>query len=58
MLMDVIPLDATLVKGSHGVRPSDPRHYPIIISEDVRLLPGSAIDATDVFGLIKQQVLA
>ena len=34
MLMDVIPLDASLVKGSHGARPADPRDHPIL------LLPG------------------
>jgi hypothetical protein len=27
MLMDVIPLDATLVKGSHGRRPANPGDY-------------------------------
>ena len=29
--MDVIPLDATLVKGSHGLHPSDPQDGPLII---------------------------
>ncbi|TWU07992.1 alkaline phosphatase family protein [Stieleria varia] len=29
--MDVIPLDATLVRGSHGVHPSDPNDGPLII---------------------------
>src|SRR5207253_8863044 len=28
MLMDVIPLEASLVKGSHGLRPKDPQNYP------------------------------
>ncbi len=31
--MDVIPLDATLVKGSHGLRPA-PEHGPAIIGEN------------------------
>lgn len=31
-LMDVIPLDATLVKGSHGRAPSDPAHGPVFVS--------------------------
>ena len=57
MLMDVIPLDATLVKGSHGIRPSDPKDYPIIIAEDSRLLPDQPIQATDIFRIIQQQVL-
>ena len=29
MLMDVIPLDATLVKGSHGRRPASAADYPL-----------------------------
>ncbi|NOT31231.1 MAG: alkaline phosphatase family protein [Planctomycetes bacterium] len=31
-LMDVIPLDATLVKGSHGRLPDDPRDGPVFLS--------------------------
>src|SRR6266699_3126876 len=38
MLMDLIPLDATLVKGSHGVAPSDSGYHPVIISEQRDLL--------------------
>lgn len=30
MLMDVIPLDASLVRGSHGVRPADRADWPIL----------------------------
>ncbi|NNE01153.1 MAG: alkaline phosphatase family protein [Pirellulaceae bacterium] len=29
--MDVIPLDATLVRGSHGLHPSDPNEGPLVI---------------------------
>jgi predicted AlkP superfamily pyrophosphatase or phosphodiesterase len=57
-LMDVIPLDATLVKGSHGVRPSAVADYPIIATEDSGLLHGPLLEATDIYGIIKQQVLA
>jgi hypothetical protein len=39
MLMDVIPLDATLVKGSHGTRPADERHFPVILSNTSGLIP-------------------
>src|SRR5262249_37304345 len=38
MLMDVIPLDASLVKGSHGRRPSNPADYPILICGDSGLV--------------------
>ncbi|MDB6021565.1 MAG: alkaline phosphatase family protein, partial [Pedosphaera sp.] len=57
MLMDVIPLDATLVKGSHGSRPSDPRDYPLIISSRPELLPPNQITAPDVYHVIKRHVL-
>ncbi len=57
MLMDVIPLDAALVKGSHGIRPSGSTDYPILIAEDARLLPDQPIQATDVFQIIQQQIL-
>ena len=31
MLMDVIPLDATLVKGSHGACPAEEKDFPVLI---------------------------
>ena len=31
MLMDVIPLDASLVKGSHGLRVLTPQDKPVLI---------------------------
>ncbi|HZV35274.1 MAG TPA: nucleotide pyrophosphatase/phosphodiesterase family protein [Verrucomicrobiae bacterium] len=57
MLMDVIPLDATLVKGSHGCRPSDARGYPLIISSRPDLLPSTQKEATDVYHILKRHVL-
>ncbi|MEO0731566.1 MAG: nucleotide pyrophosphatase/phosphodiesterase family protein [Bacteroidota bacterium] len=46
MLMDVIPLDATLVKGSHGRVPEEDGHKPVFISgQDV---PGRLL-ATEVY---------
>jgi predicted AlkP superfamily pyrophosphatase or phosphodiesterase len=57
MLMDVIPLDATLVKGSHGVCPSDPRDYPIVISERANLLPRATINATEVYNILKAHIV-
>jgi len=38
MLMDVVPLDARLVKGSHGRRPADKKDWPVIISDRAELL--------------------
>ena len=57
MLMDVIPLDAGLVKGSHGVCPADTRDYPLIITERPDLLPEPVMQPTEVYGVIQRQVL-
>jgi predicted AlkP superfamily pyrophosphatase or phosphodiesterase len=38
-LMDLIPLDASLVKGSHGRKPDDPADAPVLIGADPALLP-------------------
>ncbi len=55
-LLDVIPLDGKLVKGSHG-RPTDqPGQGPLIISSDPRLLPPGPVNATDVHDLILDHV--
>jgi predicted AlkP superfamily pyrophosphatase or phosphodiesterase len=51
-LMDVIPLDASLVKGSHG-RPADaPDEGPMLITRQAELLETAAIAAPDVCDLI------
>ena len=42
MLMDVIPLDATLVKGSHGRIPEDRADWPVLIG-DFDSLPRTGI---------------
>jgi len=58
MLMDVIPLDAALVRGSHGIRPSHRTDQPILIAEQTGLAGGSTIQATDIYRVIKQAVLS
>ena len=57
MLMDVIPLNATLVKGSHGRRPADAADYPLLISSRPELLTNGLLNATDVYHMIKRHVL-
>ena len=47
-LMDVIPLDASLVKGSHGRITDKPEDGPLIISSEGELLPEGGIAGTDV----------
>ena len=51
-LMDVIPLDATLVKGSHGRPPDDPTDGPVLISSDRDLLPQGSVAATKIKDVI------
>ncbi len=55
-LLDVIPLDATLVKGSHGRITSDPQDGPLIIASEAALLPGGPVAATDVKHLMLDAV--
>ena len=55
-LMDVIPLDAGLVKGSHGRITDDPADGPLFMTSDPGLMPASAIAATDVKALILEHV--
>ena len=52
-LMNVIPLDATLVKGSHGRVGTAPEHHPVFISrQDV----GGSMAATEVYGKIWEAI--
>ncbi|MDP6565357.1 MAG: alkaline phosphatase family protein [Alphaproteobacteria bacterium] len=47
-LMDVIPLDASLVKGSHGRPTDDAKAGPLLISSEPGLLPADEVPATAV----------
>ncbi len=58
MLMDLISLNADLVKGSHGIRPRDPGSHPVIISQQTELLRRPAISSTEVHQILKQHVLS
>ena len=54
MLMDVIPLDASLVKGSHGCRPENRKDWPILITPEPDWLPSNDIKSTDVRNTIER----
>jgi predicted AlkP superfamily pyrophosphatase or phosphodiesterase len=56
MLMDVIPLDASLVKGSHGCRPVSRADWPMAIVPEADWLEGDVLKSTEVFGLIQRAV--
>jgi predicted AlkP superfamily pyrophosphatase or phosphodiesterase len=51
-LLDVIPVDATLVKGSHGRIPDDPSSGPLLMTKQTDLLPDGDVAAADVHDLI------
>lgn len=53
-LMDVIPLDATLVKGSHGSTLATKEYYPVLVSS--QKISDNDILATHVYEVIWQSV--
>ncbi|HEY1661199.1 MAG TPA: nucleotide pyrophosphatase/phosphodiesterase family protein [Verrucomicrobiae bacterium] len=57
MLMDVVPLDATLVKGSHGRRPEDKKDWPVFITSRPEFLTAGEIGSTDVYHALIREVL-
>jgi hypothetical protein len=48
-VMDVIPLDATLIKGSHGRLEKNPSFHPVLITDE---LYKNSIGATEVHDVI------
>jgi predicted AlkP superfamily pyrophosphatase or phosphodiesterase len=55
-LMDVIPLDATLVRGSHGRADTPQKRGPVILSSEPGLLPEGPVDAVSVKDLMLAHV--
>lgn len=56
-LLDVVPLDATLVKGSHGGFTSDVTEYPVIMTNISGLIDRKIVDSTAVYQIIKSAVI-
>jgi len=54
MLMDVVPLDATLVQGSHGRRPVQTAEWPVLITPRADALIQSEVDSTGVFEVLRK----
>ncbi len=50
MTMDVVPLDASIVRGSHGLAAADPLDRPILIGHGPK--PGESVPMTDVRDLL------
>ena len=57
MLLDVIPLDATLVKGSHGTRPAKRADWPVLLCSPSIATPSADLASTAVYGVIRDAVL-
>ena len=55
-LMDVIPLDTSLVKGSHGRLTDDPSAGPVFITNEPTLLLDGQVAATAVKDLVLEHV--
>ena len=58
-LLNVIPLDAQLVKGSHGAVDIDEKYYPILIDPSKKSENEQAnkfIEPTSVFDIIKNHI--
>ena len=51
-LMDLIPLDATLVKGSHGRIPEDKADWPVACAPEWAVSGKEEIGAEEVYGVI------
>ena len=47
-----IPLDATLVRGSHGAPAVDPSQKSVLVASEPTLFPGPAVQDTDVFSIV------
>jgi predicted AlkP superfamily pyrophosphatase or phosphodiesterase len=57
MLMDVIPLDASLVRGSHG-RPGGPADDgPVLITRQRGLVEAGPLRSVDVYGVILKHLM-
>ena len=52
MLMEVIPLDASLVKGSHGCRTESRTDWPVAITPEPDWLTEEKLKSTDIHDLI------
>lgn len=57
-LMDVIPLDASLVRGSHGREPSSTSTGPLLMSSVPTLVQQASIEPTDVCRVILDHVFS
>jgi predicted AlkP superfamily pyrophosphatase or phosphodiesterase len=63
MLMDVIPLDATLIKGSHGRVPEDQLDWPVLVGPPDAISGGKGkvdgvVPATSVYAILRSGIVS
>ncbi|MEX2530154.1 MAG: nucleotide pyrophosphatase/phosphodiesterase family protein [Gemmatimonadota bacterium] len=51
-LMDLIPLDGSLVRGSHGRLPERDADAPLLLTREAHLLPEERLEATGVYDVL------
>jgi len=56
-VLDIIPLDANLIKGSHGRVPEDVADHPIFITNNKTKIEKENIEATEVYTIIENHLL-
>lgn len=56
-VLNIIPIDANLVKGSHGRIPDDEVDHPILISNNKDLISKPTVLATEVFRVLENHIL-
>ena len=57
-VMDLVPLDAALVRGSHGRVTDDPEAGPLFMTSEPDLLEADSLPAVDVHSLLLRHVFA
>ena len=56
-LLDVIPLDASLVRGSHGRAPTSAEAGPMLMTSRPGLIGQAELASTQVYEVLKRHVL-
>ena len=56
MLMDIVPIDAKLVRGSHGALPADRAEYPIAIVGRSNFFSSPELDATAIHDSMRRLI--
>ncbi|UWX53952.1 hypothetical protein NYZ99_12735 [Maribacter litopenaei] len=57
IVLDIIPLDASLIKGSHGRKTENSEDFPIFISNQSIGNDLPELKATEIYDLIKSHVI-